>query len=434
MIEGRLDSGRMKRTGIARISNPWFALGMLTVIYVFNYMDRYLIAGLAEPIRRDLQLSDIFLGVLMGPAFALLYSIASLPIAQLADKRSRIKILVAGCIVWSIFTMLSGLAPNGWVLAAMRVGVGIGEAAFVAPAYSLLADRFPPRRRGVAFAVLALGISLGQIGGYAVGPAIAATEGWRSAFLWIGCLGAIAAVLAWMFVAEPERGGNARHDVVTDGGSQLGLWRTAGQLWSDPAYRFMNLGLALGTFSGLGFSMWAPSLFVRRFSVPLVDATALFGSAFGLSSVFGLLFFGFMSDRLVVRDRRWPLRLGAAALLSATVFITAVTVSPDMNAARMLAVPCGLLGGGWPIGVMTSLQLVLKDANRASGTAIFTLANTLLGVLAGPFAVGWLSDRLGGDADALQTALLFVVAAGVPGAMLLYLGSRVLLNAVQDDR
>ncbi|WP_380873987.1 MFS transporter [Sphingomonas sp. DBB INV C78] len=397
-----------------RVSSAWYALAILLVVYSFNYADRYLIAGLAEPIRHDLGLDDRFIGLLMGPAFALLYSIASVPLARAADRWSRVAIMAGGCLVWSGFTFLSGMAETGWTLAAMRVGVGIGEAAFIAPAYSILADRFAPHRRGLAFAILGLGIYLGQMGGYIVGPAIAATGDWRDAFFWVGGIGAAVALTAWLTMAEPPRS-TQKADA-----ERPGLWATFLRLWRLPVYRQMNIGIALGSFSGMAFGMWAPSLLVRRFDVPLAEATGLFGTAFGLSAIAGMIGFGFLSDRLVLRDGRWPLRLSAIALAIATLAISGATLAPDMTMVALLAIPSGLLGGGWSIGVMTSVQHVFDDRIRATGVALFTLFNMLAGILLGPFIVGLISDPLGGEATGLQMALLITIAAGFPGALLLW--------------
>ncbi|ARS29172.1 hypothetical protein KC8_18025 [Sphingomonas sp. KC8] len=397
-----------------RITSAWYALAVLLIVYGFNYADRYLLAGLAEPIRHDLGLDDRFIGLLMGPAFALLYSVASLPIARLADRRSRVAIMALGCLVWSGFTVLSGMAQDGWTLAAMRVGVGIGEAAFIAPAYSVLADRFAPERRGIAFAILGLGVYLGQMGGYVAGPAIAATGDWRDAFYWVGGVGAAIAVITYFTVAEPPRGQRPAQ------APQAGLWSTFRLLWRKDAYRQMNIGLVLGTLSGMAFGMWAPSLFVRRFEISLADATGAFGTAFSISAIVGMIGFGLLSDRLVRRDPRWPLRMAAGALAIATAMISLATVASGMTMVIAVAIPAGLLGGGWSVGVLASVQRVLDDRIRATGTALFTMFNMLGGVLMGPFIVGLLSEPLGGEAAGLQMALLITIAAGIPGALMLW--------------
>jgi len=399
-----------------KIADRRAVLAILVVIYMFNYADRYLIAALADPLKRDLRLDDAFVGLLLGPAFALLYTLLSVPLARLADRRSRVAILSAGCIVWSLFTALSGIAQNGWTLAAMRIGVGIGEAAFIAPAYSILSDIFPPERRAGAFAVLGLGMFLGQTGGYVAGPAIAAQADWRAAFVALGIAGGAVGLFAATALAEPARGGSGA------AGSEppARLTTVLAGLWRDPAYRLMNIGIALGTFSGYAFGMWAPSLFVRRYDIGLAAASGHFGLAFGCSAMIGMLGFGALANRLGRRDPRWPLRLAAIGLAAATVAIAAACFAPSIGSVTLFAIPAGLLGGGWSIGVMSGLQLVLADRIRATGTALFTLVNVFVGMVIGPYVVGLASSALGSGAAGLQAALIGVIALGLPGALLLW--------------
>ena len=141
----------------------WFVLLMMVLLYLVNVADRYLASGLLEEIKKTFEVSDTFMGFLVGPAFAVVYTLLAIPIARLADKRNRVKIIVIGAIVWSCFTVLSGIANTPWAFALSRLGVGVGEAAFLAPAFSLLSDYFPPKKRAFAFAILNFGVYFGQI-------------------------------------------------------------------------------------------------------------------------------------------------------------------------------------------------------------------------------------------------------------------------------
>jgi MFS family permease len=399
-------------------AHAWFALGLLTVIYASSYADRYLVASLSESLKTAFALSDSFLGLLMGPAFALLFTLAAIPIARLADRRPRVTIIAVGCLVWSAFTALSGLATSGAMLALMRIGVGIGEAAFIAPAYSILADRFPPERRGMAFGILALGLYIGQVGGYVGGPVLEAALGsWRAAFLTLGLAGCGLAVLVRLTVAEPER--------TIPPGERHSLIRVAALLWRQPAYVFANAGMAFGTFSGLAFGMWGPTLFTRAYAIPPAEASARFGLAFGPAGLIGALLFGFVADRLTARDRRWPLRLAGLSLMAATLAILGVTFAPTIHIATLLAVPAGVLGGGWSVGVMAALQNMLPQRIRATGTALFILLTTLIGMVFGPFVVGAISDAIGtSDAASLRAALGLCIVVGLPAGIALWAASR----------
>ena len=394
-------------------SNPWIVLFLLLGISILSYADRYLIAGLVGPIKAEFGVGDGYIGLLMGPAFAVVFTTMAVPIARLADRRSRIAIICIGCLFWSLFTTLSGFATGPVTLALARVGVGIGEAAFLAPAYSVLAVYFAPRRRGIAFAVLGLGIYFGQIIGFAAGPAVAAHWDWHAAFFVMGAPGVLMALLSWLYIAEPARVG-----VVA---APLPLWPLARRLSVTPGYRLAVLGMGLGTLSGVSFGMWGPALFTRAYGLPAQQANTAFGLAFGLPGLVGTLLFGVLADRLLKRSPQGPMRLAAAALLAATLCIFAVDWSPDFGLARALAIPSGLLGGGWSIGVMASLQNMLPDRFRATATALFIMVSTFIGLVIGPWLAGAISEAVGGDgAYGLRIGLSVTILLGIPAALMLW--------------
>lgn len=413
------------RAGTPRLSNKWLVLVMMLAVSLVNYGDRYLLAGLAEPIKREFAVSDTFMGMLMGPAFALLYSIIAVPIALYADKASRIAIVCVGCLAWSGFTLMSGLATSPWMLAFARVGVGVGEAAFQAPAYALLAAYFPAEQRGKAFAVMGMAIYFGQLIGYAGGPAIAARGTWHDAFEVLGLVGIGIALLAWLTVREPAR------PAIPASQPKDPLWPLFKRLMAARSFRFMTLGMALGTLSGISFGMWGPALFERAYGLTTQQASGTFGLAFGMPGLVGMLLFGFLVDRMTRKGPQWLLLLAAGALFAATAMILAVTWAPDLKAAQILAIPSGLLGGGWSIGIMAALQYVLPDRFRATGTALSLLVINLIGYVLGPLLAGQLSDLApGAGATSLRLALSFVIPVGFLGALLMWLGGR----SVENDR
>lgn len=404
-----------------RLTNKWVVLLILLGIALVNYGDRYLLAGLVEPIKAEFKVSDSFIGLLMGPAFALLYSLLAIPIARYADKASRIAIICAGCLIWSGFTILSGLATGPWMLALARVGVGIGEAAFQAPAYSLLAAYFLPEQRGRAFAIMTLAVYFGQYLGYRAGPEIATAYDWRTAFEVMGLAGIVLAVVAYTIVREPRR--NAA-DLQIEHPPLVPLFK---RLWATRSFRNMSLGMALGTLSGLSFGMWGPALFARAYALPITDANAIFGLAFGLPGLIGTLVFGVVADRLQKRGPQWLLFLSAGALTAASALIFAVTWAPSVEAARWLAIPSGLLGGGWSVGIMLALQYLMPDKFRATGTALGLLIINLIGYVLGPLIAGNISDLVSGDpAYPLRVGLSVIIPTGFVGALLMWRGARTL--------
>jgi MFS family permease len=398
-----------------RLSNRWLVLFLLLLIFIFNYADRFLISGLVGPIKAEFGLGDGFMGLLMGPAFVVLYVLTGVPIARLADRSSRISIICTGCIVWSLFTGLTGLALGPITLALCRVGVGIGEAALFAPAYSLLADYFRPERRGIAFAILGLATYFGQIAGYAGGPAIAEIYTWHAAFFAMALPGFVLAGLAWLFIKEPPRVQMAK--------AQEALAPIIERLIQARSYMALMTGMGMGTLSGVSFGFWGPTLFARNHGVAESVASNAFAVYFGLAGLTGMLIFGAVSDRLAKRGPHGPPRLAAFSLFAATFCILLVTWSNSFAQSKLLAIPSGLLGGGWSVGVMASLQYLLPDRYRATATAFFIAVSTLIGFLVGPWLAGEISGAFGNDAESLRVGLSFTIPTGFIAALCMWYAS-----------
>lgn len=402
------------------LPNRWLVLLILFGIAVFNHADRYLLSGLVTPIKTEFGISDGLMGLLMGPAFAVFYTSMAIPIAIYADRANRIRIIVAGCVLWSVFTVLSGFAIGPLTLAAARIGVGIGEAAFQAPAYSLLAAYFPPEQRGRAFAVIALAVYFGQMLAFGGGTAIAAGSDWRTAFIVMGVGGLIVIAVAALVVREP-----ARIEAAVQRLPLMPMFKLLSRL---PSYRWMTLGMGLGVMSGLAFGFWGIELFARNYSMSQEDAGAAFGSAFTLPGIIGALLFGFLADYLTKRGYGQMLLLSALGLGAATAAVVAAVWAAELGGAVAWAIPAGLFGGGWAVGIYAGLQYILPDRMRATGTALAMLAINILGYVIGPWLVGVLATEFGEGAQGLRLALSVVVPVGFVGTLLLWLGAKHLEN------
>lgn len=403
----------------AKLPNKWIVLFLLLGISIFNLADRFLLPGLIEPVKAEFQVSDAVMGLLTGPAFAVFYSLLAIPIAIYADRANRLRIIVVGCTVWSVFTILSGYATGPWTLAAARIGVGVGEAAFQAPAYSIIAAYFPVHQRARAFAVMALAIYFGQTLGVAGGPAIAQAYGWRTAFIVFGVIGLVIVAVSWLVIKEPPRS-----EPATQRQAFLPL---AKHLIKRPSYRNMMIGMAFGVLSGLAFGNWGKTLFERSYDLSTADAGSAFGLSFAIPGMAGAILFGALADRVAKKGYGRTLILSAIGLSGATIAVLAAIWTPTLNGAILLAIPAGLLGGGWAVGIYAGLQYILPDHLRATGTAIAMLAVNLLGYALGPWAVGQLSVWFGEGTLGLQQALTVVVPIGFVGAWLLWRGSRYLV-------
>lgn len=407
-----------------RLSNPWVVLFSLLGIAIFNYADRFLLTGLVGPIKAEFGLDDAYIGLLMGPAFVALYVVAGVPIARLADRSSRIRIIAAGCVMWSCCTIATGFATGPISLALARVGVGIGEAAFAAPAYSLLSDYFRPERRPAAFAILALATYIGQIAGQAGGPAIAAAYDWRTAYFVMGAPGIVLALVALVLVREPTR------PLASRAAQTLSFREVVARLAGAPAYWLMMASFGLGMLSGVSFGFWGPELFTRTYAMDPVAAKSAFALNFGLAGLVGMLGFGALASRLARRDEAWPLRLAAISMAGATTMILAVSWAGSYKFAMLLAIPSGLLGGGWSAGVISLLQHLLPATYRATATALFLAIATLVGFAVGPWLTGALSSALGNDGAALRMALTIVMPTGFVGAVCAWLA----VKRIEADR
>lgn len=393
---------------------------MLLLVSIFNFADRYLITGLIGPIKQEFGLGDGTMGLLMGPAFVLLYVLLGVPLARLADRSSRVMIIVSGCVLWSAATVATGMATGPTSLLVARAMVGVGEAAFTAPAFSLLADYFKPERRGMAFAILGLATYFGQIIGQAGGPALAAHQDWRFAFYTLGAVGVALGVLTALIVRDPSPGTAGR------GGTQSAISMTGlvALLARNASFVLMMLAFGLGALSGIAFGYWGPELFARNYGLDPVIAKTAFAVNFGLAGLVGMLCFGAISDRMAKRGMQWPVRMSAIALGSATIAILAATWAGSFTLAKLLAIPAGLLGGGWSVGIYSTLQYILPARFRATATALFLAVTTLLAYFVGPWATGLISQALGNDAQSLRIALTVVIPIGAVAALIAWAASR----------
>src|SRR6187431_2089171 len=205
----------MQTAGSRNERYVWVVLALLCLVYVLNFLDRQLLSILAKPIQDELGLSDGQLGRLGGLYFALFYCILGIPVAWLADRGNRVRVLTVACAVWSAATVACGMAQNYAQLAVARMSVGIGEAGGVPPSYSIISDYFPVERRGTALGLFNLGPPIGQALGVAFGAKIAAVYDWRLAFVVVGVVGLVAAVAVWGTIREPKRGATDAPAVAT---------------------------------------------------------------------------------------------------------------------------------------------------------------------------------------------------------------------------
>ena len=207
MARNRLLEETLDARPVRTPTRAWIVLAVLCFVYVLNFLDRQLLSILAKPIQDSLHLKDGQLGLIGGLYFALFYCLISIPVGWLADKTNRVGVLAGACALWSAATVACGLSATYSQLVAARMTVGVGEAGGVPPSYAIISDYFPPARRGTALGLYNLGPPIGQAAGVAIGASIAAAYGWRPAFIALGAVGVLGAILVMAIVREPRRGG-----------------------------------------------------------------------------------------------------------------------------------------------------------------------------------------------------------------------------------
>jgi len=385
-----------------RLLSPGYRATFTVVLFVvccFNFADRAVFAVLAQPIKAELKLSDLQLGLLQGLSFALLYATLGLPIGRLAERVSRVRIIAAATAIWSAMTVACGLAIGFGSLMLARVGVGMGEAGFVPPTASLAADHFPRERRASAISLINLGTPIGSFIGAALGGAIGAALGWRVAFLALGLPGILAALLVLVLLRDPTRG--LVDGYAPDPRPAPDLRAFFAAVRRRRALMFVIAGGGLAGFGMTSVSNFLPIFLARVHHLPTREAATLYGAVSAGFLIVGLLLGSFGTDWLSrARDPRWPAR-GPAIALALSPFLFWAAFSATTLAS---AIPLLLLAGSsmlifyGPTSGM--IQNLLEPRMRASGAALFTMLYTLVGSGLGPTFVGWASDTFAAGAFA----------------------------------
>ncbi|PSJ38957.1 spinster family MFS transporter [Allosphingosinicella deserti] len=399
-------------------------LAILLLAYIFNFIDRQIIGVLAVPIRAEFDLDDKTLSYL-GVVFALFYSTIAIPIAWLADRKSRVAIIAGSVAVWSLFTAACGLVQSYGQLVAARMGVAFGEAGGIAPSYSLISDYFPKSRRARAMAVFSLGIPLGSALGIFFGGWLASHLSWRSAFLIVGLAGLPAALLIKLLIKDPQRGALDSDDgAVSAPAPPLGVVMAA--LARNPSFWLLSFGAASGSILGYGLIFWLPSFFNRSFDLPLSAVGWFYGSIVLVGGVAGTWLGGWIGDRV------GPAHPGRYALIPATCFLIAAPAfalglfAPNLWSAWLLFALGQMLALAWLGPVISAIQHIVPANMRSTTSASFLFINNLIGIAVGNYFLGWMSDRLKAEhgADSLQYSILYGLGFYLLSALLYFVASR----------
>lgn len=408
-------------------------LAVLTLAYVFSFLDRIVINLLVEPMRRDLGLSDLQISLLMGTSFAIFYTLCGLPLGWMADRCDRRKLIATGVAVWSLMTVACGFVRGYGGLFIARLGVGAGEATLTPAAHSMIADLFPRERLGRAMSVYALGIYVGSglallLGALAIRlaeqrsrwvlPLVGEVFPWQMVFVFVGLPGLLVA-LAVLALREPPR---------RDAAAPMHWRETLAWLRSERGFMTHHLlGFGLLSLVAYASAAWIPTAFVRSFGFSAVQAALLLGGMTVVFSVAGCVAGGLWSDRLARgAGPRARLRVGVWAGIGLALSCVALAAAPGATLAAAALVPLCVFVA-LPFGAATAvLAEVAPPRLRGQASALYLFAVSVIGIGLGPTAVAFVTERVFGEPAAVRQAIAVVcAAAGLGAALLLHRAGRL---------
>jgi MFS family permease len=410
-------------------------LFLLTAAYFFSFMDRYIVAILLELIRKDMALDDAQLGIISGLAFAIFYACLGIPVAWLADRWSRKKIIAISLALWSVMTAFSGLANNFTQLLLARIGVGIGEAGSSPPSHSIIADLYPPEKRAGAMAIYTLGVVLGGAGGAIIGGMVGHIYGWRMAMFVVGLPGVLLAVIIWMFVVEPKRGLSdvqivAEHDPMP---SILDGFRS---ILRDRAAMHLIAAVTLTSMIGYGHAQFGPSFIQRSFHVTLPTISLFIAPVAAVMATISGIVGGQIANHVAAKyGLHWQSWLVAMLKTIAFPFTLTLYFTHNVQLAFAAYFLVALFASSYLGPTFSLLQGLAPIRQRAVWASITLFVNNLIGLGLGPTLVGLISDYLRptfGE-ESLRYAM-FTFAAITPWAIFHYWRAGVLLKRRETER
>ena len=371
-------------------------LWILLVVYVFNFIDRQIVNILAEPIARDLDLSDTQIGLMTGLAFALFYTVLGIPIARFADRgtTSRPKVIALALAVWSAMTALCGLAQNFAQLLLARIGVGVGEAGCTPPAHSLISDMVPPEKRASALAFYSLGIPVGTLLGMMIGGTLADHVGWREAFVIVGLPG-VALALVVLFVIKDPRHSDAA--AILRGKNQpaaLPLGQEVAEVMRSRAFVLLLFAGSAASFLAYGKTTWTTIFFQRTHELTPGQVGLWFGLLGGVAGILGTWAGGYLADRFGAKNRRHVLSAPAIGMALAVPIAIAAYHAPSWPLALALLFIPTVFNSFYYGPTYSAAQGLVPVRARAIAAASLLFFQNLIGLGLGPLFFGMLSDWL----------------------------------------
>ena len=402
-----------------------YVLGVLFTVYVLNFIDRQVLSVFVEPIKEEMNASDTEMGLLLGFAFALFYTIAGIPIARWADRGNRRTIIALGLTVWSAMTVLSGLTRSFAQLALVRVGVGVGEAAGSPPAHSLISDYFPPERRATAMGIYSWGIYVGSALAFLGGGYLREYFDWRTAFIVLGAPGLLFALVVRFTVKEPPRG---LSEATKEPVETTTLGETLRYLASCRSWIYLVLGACFLSLTGYGILMWGYAFFGRVHGMPPVEIGIWMAGIVGIGGSLGTYLGGFLADRAGQRDVSSYMIIPAVATVASLPLAAGFLLLDSSREAMICFFFFYILANMYVPSLHTINQNLAKLSMRATAAAIILFIVNLVGAGAGPFVVGFLNDQYAATygQEAIRYSLFTLSCTMIFGAFCFYMAGRYL--------
>ena len=408
----------MSQQRMAETSNyRTLVLWLLTLAYIFSFIDRQIMGALSPSIKADLGFEDWQLGLLKGFGFALLYTTVGIPIAWLADRYSRIKIVSISVFFWSLFTAFTGMANSFLTMLLARTGVGIGEAGGSPPSHSIISDLYPKEQRASALGVYSLGIPIGIAFSYILAGILVETLGWRGTLIALGIAGVLLAIILALVVKEPKRGQMEGDNIVL---KPVGIGESIKTLAKIPSWWAMCMGIAWVSFGGYAVANWgvdyavrfapefAPGIGNGKFKWLMLMLGLIHLVGYGAGTYYGALITEKLAKKNISAYGWLP---GSVLLLGVPALIGAFWVNDIVT--HLCLVTVYLVSAGFYLGPSFAAAQTLAPINmRAMSTALFFLILNLIALGGGPTYVGLVSSALAeqyGEVHSLRLAITSLV-------------------------
>ncbi len=408
-----------------------YALAVLMGVNLFNYMDRSILSVLIEPIKAEFQATDTQMGILTGLAFALFYAICGFPIARLADRGFRVRVISWALAIWSAMTVLSGMTGAYWQMLLARMGVGVGEAGGNPPSQALLAEYFPLEQRARAIAFFIAGASIGTFLGTFLAGYIGQEYGWRWAFIILGAPGLAFALLVRFTLKEPPlRPKVGAEDSALHSGS---MWEATRHLFKGRAFTHIMIAIGLLWFGNVGAGQWHAPFLQRSHDLSLKEVGVLL-SLLAIPGLLSVIWGGFLADHMSKRNPIWLIYVPLISQIISLPFLLGFYFAPTWQLAITSIAIAAFFSGAFGGVLLAGIQGIVGPHARALAAAIMMFVSNLIGLGLGPFVTGIISDLLYPmlGQESLRWALIIMKIMPLLALLHLWLASKTFVQELRD--